>query len=183
MDGDIHPRSLLLLCSLSWLIGLLSAPLARSAAEIWRTLTLGFRIGAKSVSRRHKLSASKDTDDEDGTEVKLVLCVRTDLEMGKGKIAAQCGHAAVGAYIDSINRKNPYLEEWMNDGQKKIVLKVKSREEMAELRRSAAAANVNYHITCDAGRTQIPAGSYTVIAIGPAPENVVNKITGHLKLL
>ncbi|EDO07267.2 putative peptidyl-tRNA hydrolase 2 mitochondrial precursor [Babesia bovis T2Bo] len=122
-------------------------------------------------------------ESDDDSDIKLVLCVRTDLEMGKGKIAAQCGHAALGAYIDSINRKNPYLNEWMNQGQKKVVLKVKSKEDMAELKRSAAAAHINYHITCDAGRTQIPAGSYTVIAIGPAPENVVNKITGHLKLL
>ena len=27
--------------------------------------------------------------------VKMVLCVRTDLKMTKGKIAAQCGHAAL----------------------------------------------------------------------------------------
>eukprot|EP00371_Babesia_bovis_P002188 XP_001610835.1 peptidyl-tRNA hydrolase 2, mitochondrial precursor [Babesia bovis T2Bo] len=78
-------------------------------------------------------------ESDDDSDIKLVLCVRTgmeidpdsrypsytDLEMGKGKIAAQCGHAALGAYIDSINRKNPYLNEWMNQGQKKVVLKVK----------------------------------------------------------
>jgi PTH2 family peptidyl-tRNA hydrolase len=32
------------------------------------------------------------------SEVKLVMVVREDLKMGKGKIGAQCGHATLGAY-------------------------------------------------------------------------------------
>ena len=43
--------------------------------------------------------------------------------------------------------------------------------------------NVPSYIVRDAGRTQVAAGSETVIAIGPAPEELVNSITGHLKLL
>ena len=31
-------------------------------------------------------------------EMKMVLVVRSDLKMGKGKIGAQCGHAVLGAY-------------------------------------------------------------------------------------
>jgi hypothetical protein len=37
---------------------------------------------------------------------KMVLCVRTDLKMGKGKIAAQCGHAVLGSYKQAL-RKTP----------------------------------------------------------------------------
>jgi len=40
-----------------------------------------------------------------------------------------------------------------------------------------------YYIVEDAGRTQIAAGSQTVLAIGPAPVKVLEEITGHLKLL
>lgn len=47
----------------------------------------------------------------------------------------------------------------------------------------AEAAGMPYYIVHDAGRTQIPAGSQTVLAIGPAPKSTVDKITGHLRLL
>ena len=33
--------------------------------------------------------------------VKMVLCVRQDLKMTKGKIAAQCGHASLGMCVSS----------------------------------------------------------------------------------
>jgi PTH2 family peptidyl-tRNA hydrolase len=35
----------------------------------------------------------------------------------------------------------------------------------------------------DAGRTQIPAGSLTIVAIGPALKEDLETITGDLKLL
>jgi len=31
--------------------------------------------------------------------LKMVLCVRNDLQMGKGKACAQCGHATLGVYL------------------------------------------------------------------------------------
>jgi PTH2 family peptidyl-tRNA hydrolase len=36
------------------------------------------------------------------TEYKLVLCVREDLKMGIGKIAAQCCHATLGIVSEII---------------------------------------------------------------------------------
>lgn len=47
----------------------------------------------------------------------------------------------------------------------------------------AASLGMPTYIVHDAGRTQIPAGSQTVLAIGPAPKSVLDKVTGHLKLL
>jgi peptidyl-tRNA hydrolase len=34
----------------------------------------------------------------------MVLAVRADLKMGKGKIGAQCGHATLGAHFLSLAR-------------------------------------------------------------------------------
>lgn len=54
---------------------------------------------------------------------------------------------------------------------------------MDNIEAKAAAAGVPTHRVADAGRTQIAAGSFTVLAVGPAPVSVINAMTGHLKLL
>lgn len=59
-----------------------------------------------------------------GSDFKMVLVVRNDLKMGKGKIGAQCAHAAVGAY-ESATRKTPQIvRKWNNSGSMKIAVKV-----------------------------------------------------------
>lgn len=52
-----------------------------------------------------------------------------------------------------------------------------------ELSRLAEEQGIFTFVVVDAGRTQIAAGSRTVLAIGPAPKTLVDQITGHLKLL
>lgn len=53
----------------------------------------------------------------------MVLVVRADLKMGKGKVAAQCAHAAVANY--QAARKHPkLLAAWEESGQKKVAVKV-----------------------------------------------------------
>lgn len=54
---------------------------------------------------------------------KLVLVIRTDLKMGKGKIAAQCAHAAVAAY-KTATKYPEFLHAWEKCGQAKITVKV-----------------------------------------------------------
>ncbi len=54
---------------------------------------------------------------------------------------------------------------------------------MAELEAKAASLGMPTYIVHDAGRTQIAAGSQTVLAIGPAPKSDIDKVTGSLRLL
>ncbi|EPS45023.1 hypothetical protein H072_954 [Dactylellina haptotyla CBS 200.50] len=116
-------------------------------------------------------------------ECKLVLCVRTDLGMTKGKMAAQCGHATLACY-KAVSRHAPLLlKRWESTGQAKIALKVDSEEELLTLQAQAMSLGLVAKVVHDAGRTQIAAGSSTVLGIGPAPKSVINQITGHLKLL
>ncbi|RKP08429.1 peptidyl-tRNA hydrolase, partial [Thamnocephalis sphaerospora] len=111
-----------------------------------------------------------------------VLVVRTDLGMGKGKAAAQCCHAAVGCY-KKLSKTNPeILRHWERIGQAKVTLKCNSEEEMLELEAAAKEAGLCAKSICDAGRTQIAAGSRTVLAVGPGPVKLVDQVTGHLKL-
>jgi PTH2 family peptidyl-tRNA hydrolase len=47
----------------------------------------------------------------------------------------------------------------------------------------AQAAGLMTYTVADAGRTQIAAGSHTVLAIGPAPKSEIDVVTGHLSLM
>ena len=55
--------------------------------------------------------------------------------MGAGKLAAQVGHAVLGAYKRIIKQpsQQSVVESWENNGQPKIVLKVTSEKELVEL--------------------------------------------------
>jgi len=114
--------------------------------------------------------------------IKQVVVVRTDLDMGKGKIAAQVGHACVlGA--EHIRKSNPdWFSEWW-EGQEKVVLKVANLKELEQVKQDAIEFGVPWSEVTDAGKTQIAPGTLTCISIGPAPEERIDTITGDLKLL
>lgn len=61
----------------------------------------------------------EDTDDE----VRLILGVRNDLKMQKGKVAAQCGHGAMAAYAKTLTTSPQLLKNWLKNGKssKKII--------------------------------------------------------------
>lgn len=114
--------------------------------------------------------------------IKQVVIVRTDLGMGKGKIAAQVGHACVlGA--ENVRKSHPeWFSKWW-EGQAKIVLKVSSESELESVKRDAIELGLPWSQVTDAGHTQIAPGTFTCISIGPAPEDLIDKITSDLKLL
>ncbi len=112
--------------------------------------------------------------------MKQVMIVRTDLKMGKGKIAAQCCHGSIGSYKKASPDK---VKKWENESYAKVVLKVKTLEELTELKKMADINKVPNYLVVDAGRTQIPSSSVTVLALGPDEDEIIDKITGDLKLL
>ena len=50
------------------------------------------------------------------------------------------------------------------------------------IREAAKAAGIVTAVIADAGKTQIAAGSRTVLALGPAPIDKIDAVAGHLKL-
>ena len=64
-----------------------------------------------------------------------------------------------------------------------MVVKAQTEDELTTLSRTAADNGILAYIVRDAGRTQIEAGSKTVLALGPADNTSIDVITGHLKLL
>ena len=116
-------------------------------------------------------------------EFKQVIVVRRDVNMGTGKIAAQVAHAAVmGAEKVKASRKE-WFNSWFGAGQAKVVVKVKSVEELIKVRNRAEELYLPVVQVQDSGLTQIPRGTITCIGIGPAPSDLVDKVTFELKLL
>ncbi len=115
--------------------------------------------------------------------MKMIMCVNMELKMGKGKIAAQCGHAVLGAYKIARKHCKSGLNVWERTGVAKVVVKVEQEKEMYELFAKAKEAGLVAYIVQDAGRTQIAAGSHTVLIIGPASARRIDPICQHLKLL
>ena len=82
-----------------------------------------------------------------------------------------------------MERNSAIVQRWDDSGCAKICLKVESERELINLRKGASVRGLNFYLVHDAGRTQIAAGSATVLAIGPALVSEVDTLTGHLKLL
>lgn len=114
---------------------------------------------------------------------KQVIVMRSDLKMGKGKIAAQAGHAAVSASEEARKHFRKWWKAWLDEGQCKIAVRVNSEEELLKLEKAAKKSGLPHALTSDRGLTQLPPGTITCLAIGPAPSSEVDKITGKLTLL
>ncbi|KAM3390548.1 hypothetical protein ACQJBY_012257 [Aegilops geniculata] len=142
---------------------------------------------AREAERAQVQAASAPLEIENLAKIiedfKMVLVVRNDLKMGKGKIAAQCSHATLGLFKKLQQRAPKSLRRWERCGQVKVVVKVESEEDMLVLQGRAKSMNLPTHITIDAGRTQIAPNSRTVMAILAGPADMVDDVTGGLKLL
>ncbi len=116
-------------------------------------------------------------------QYKQVLVIRADLNMSKGKIVVQAAHAAVTASEEARRRYSKWWSDWLNEGQRKIAVKVKTLNELLELKLKAKEARLPYSLIEDRGLTEVPPGTVTALGIGPAPANILDKLTGHLPLL
>jgi PTH2 family peptidyl-tRNA hydrolase len=117
------------------------------------------------------------------TEYKMAIITRSDLKLSTGKLAVQVAHAAVICALDTKKKNSKWFNKWQNEGAKKVVLKVDGEEDLFPLRDKAQELKMAAHIITDAGHTEIPAGTITVLGIGPAPENIMDQITGNLETL
>ena len=106
--------------------------------------------------------------------MKQAIVMRTDLKMGKGKIAAQACHACLESYKKADKRK---IREW------ELFLKVSSEEELLKLYYIIKESGLPCSLITDAGHTQIEPSTKTCLCVGPGSDEEIDKLTGHLKLL
>ena len=118
-------------------------------------------------------------------DYKQVIVVREDLKLPKGKLAAQAAHASAEAVLRSLGdaEKKKAVKAWREAGQKKVVLKVSSLEELNTCNQQAKDSGLVTALITDAGRTVIAPGTVTCLGIGPDDEERIDRITGKLKML
>lgn len=116
-------------------------------------------------------------------KLKQVIIVRTDIRMSKGKTASQVAHASVSSFYETLKYKPEYAYEWLSQSQPKIVLKVNNLDELLKIKKKADELGIINVVIKDAGLTEIPPGEITCIGIGPAPKDLIDRLTGSLSLL
>lgn len=114
---------------------------------------------------------------------KMVVVYRTDLKLGKGKLAVQVAHAAVNCALSSKKDNSKYFKSWYREGQKKVVVKAEDEEELFFLKERAESLGITTSLVKDSGLTEVSPGTVTVLGIGPGPNPEIDKVTGDLKLL
>ena len=116
--------------------------------------------------------------------VKQVILARDDLNMRKGKLAAQVAHASVAVCLElaslpkKASQRVPF-DLWMEDGHAKIVLGVLTEEELVAAYKAAKAAGIPATLITDSGTTEfrgVP--TKTVVSIGPWWTDDIDLITG-----
>jgi len=118
--------------------------------------------------------------------IKQVIVMRKDLNMRKGKMIAQGAHASMAAILNHSNQviDHEYIKEWLDGSFTKICVSVDSERELLDIFDSANHWKLPCALIKDNGTTEFGGiKTYTAVAIGPAESEVIDKITGDLKLL
>jgi PTH2 family peptidyl-tRNA hydrolase len=137
---------------------------------------------------------------------KQIIVMRTDLKMRKGKMVAQGGHAVMATALQMEKFRRSFekgrkekLEEqysywvwkqlkeydaWLKEPFRKICVGVTSEKELLDVHNEAMKHHLFCTLIIDSGFTEFHnVKTMTCCAIGPAEDDVLEPITGHLKLL
>ena len=135
---------------------------------------------------------------------KMMIVMRRDLKMRKGKIAAQAGHACIDAILMALNKEgrvNDFeitdegialrdtdkpttpLSDWFKYGCAKICVYVDSEEELIDIAEKAKEKDIIVAVVTDAGMTEFhDVPTKTCLALEPLPADVADELTGNLPL-
>lgn len=111
--------------------------------------------------------------------LKQAIIVDEDLDLSKGKMAAQVAHASLGTYRKA---SSDMKDKWERQGEKKVILAL-GENDLRDLLRKAERNKIPAHIVKDAGRTEIKPGTETALGLGPDEDSKIDTITGSLKLI
>ncbi|XP_022204981.2 peptidyl-tRNA hydrolase 2, mitochondrial [Nilaparvata lugens] len=140
---------------------------------------LGYVIGKYAKKTLNDEGEPKQDDGENDCHIALII--NSSLKMGKGKVAAQCGHSVV-SLMKQARKSNEVLYEKCVSGACQLQLfSVESSDDFNRLRQMATGCSLPSYVVADAGRTQIASGSLTVLGVGPASAESINHFVTGLK--
>jgi peptidyl-tRNA hydrolase, PTH2 family len=111
-------------------------------------------------------------------ELRMYIVVNTDAGMGKGKAAAQVGHAVMNVTEHLLTTNKPLYHKYKRNGMPKIVLKA-NQNVMNQLEFNYP----NAFPIRDSGRTQVAPGTLTAIGFLPMTDTDQNILYPELKSL
>jgi len=135
---------------------------------------------------------------------KMMIVMRRDLKMRKGKIAAQAGHACIDAVLMALSKEGRFsdfemrdegivlknsekpstpLSDWFAYGCAKVCVYVDSEEALLDIAEKAKNEGVIASVITDAGMTEfhgVP--TKTCLALEPLPAEIADQLTGDLPL-
>jgi len=120
---------------------------------------------------------------QSSSELTMVFIARKDLKLSAGKLAAQVGHATAECVTKAERSEPRMLDRYMRVGQRKVVCQAANEKELRRLFGEAKAAGIIASLITDAGHTEIPSGTVTVVGLGPNERDKIDSITGSLPLL
>jgi PTH2 family peptidyl-tRNA hydrolase len=112
-------------------------------------------------------------------ELRMYILVRRDLKMGPGKVAGQCGHAV--QYL-ILKGQRDIIERYNNSISPKIILKIENLDHLEQIEKICLSMGLPVARVIDAGRTQIPENTVTVLGVGPCLEKDIPSEIKSLKL-
>ena len=135
---------------------------------------------------------------------KMMIVMRRDLKMRKGKIAAQAGHACIEVILMALSREgrmNDFeitpdgmllriaekqstpLSDWFQYGCTKVCVYVDSEEELLDIARKAEERGIIAAVITDAGMTEFHGmPTKTCLALEPLTAEMTDELTGNLPL-
>lgn len=110
---------------------------------------------------------------------KLVIILRADLGLSKGKLVSLGSRASRECYKEAVYRQGSAedLHRWLKEGSSEVCLRVDSLSELEIVKEAA----MHKYLLCRSVNTE--EGETVCVAIGPNKSEYIDEVTGKLRLL
>lgn len=110
---------------------------------------------------------------------KLVIVLRADLGLSKGKLVSLGSRASRECYKEILyrHRSEEDLNRWLKEGSSEVCLRVDSLSELEIVKEAA----IQKYLLCRSVDTE--EGELACVAMGPAKSKCIDEVTGKLRLL